>query len=161
VYSGKPYPGDIGHTGLDDDDGPDFLEIIDVHEPRAETGSQWAARLQRGAPLCACGCGEQITLRPQHRAPTKGIPRFLQGHHPNPLRILHAAVHAKKLLLTGDVCKKLGISESHYHRLEKYGVFPCPRRWGRLPRPRLRVFTPEDLSRLRAALWRWRRGSRK
>jgi hypothetical protein len=155
-----PYPGVIGHADLAGDDGPDFLEIVDVHEPRAETGSQWAARLQPDAPFCACGCGEQIRLRPQHRCPTKGTPRFIQGHHPNPLRLLHAAVHAKKLLLTGDVCKKLRISESRYHRLEKCGVFPSPTRWRRPPRPRLRVFTPEDVDRLRTALRKWRRRRR-
>jgi hypothetical protein len=109
------------------------------------------------APRCACGCGEQIQLKPQHRCATKGIPRYIQGHHPNPVRRFYAAVHAQGLLLTGDVCRTLQISEKQYHRLEAAGVFPQPRRWGSLPRPGMRVFAPDDVTKLRAVL---RRGSR-
>jgi len=64
--------------------------MIGIQVPRAETGSRWTYRLQPMAPLCACGCGEQIQLKPQHRCPTKGIPRYIRGHHPNPLRRLYA-----------------------------------------------------------------------
>jgi len=57
----------------------------------------------------------------QHRCPTKGIPRYIRGHHPNPLRRLYAAVRAQGLLLTREVCRKLRISETQYHRLERQG----------------------------------------
>jgi hypothetical protein len=112
------------------------------------------------APLCACGCGEQIQLKPQHRCPTKGIPRYIQGHHPNPLRRFYAAVRARGLLLTRDVCRKLRISETQYHRLEAAGVFPEPQRWGRLPRRRMRVFASGDVAKLRAALRKEPQGRR-
>jgi hypothetical protein len=108
--------------------------------------------MQVMAPVCACGCGEQIQLKPQHRCPTEGIPRYIQGHHPNPLRRFYAIVRAQGLLLTRDVCRKLRISEKQYHRLEAAGVFPEPQRWGRLPRPRMRVFKLGDVPVLRAAL---------
>ncbi len=130
--------------------------MIGIQVPRAETGSRWTYRLQPMAPLCACGCGEQIQLKPQHRCPTKGIPRYIRGHHPNPLRRLYAAVRAQGLLLTREVCRKLRISETQYHRLEAAGVFPQSRRWGRLPRPGMRVFAPENVARMRAVLRQFR-----
>jgi hypothetical protein len=147
-----PLPGYIGprKTKL-----PSVLKpvgMIGIQVPRAETGSRWTHRLQAMAPLCACGCGGQIQLKPQHRCPTKGIPRYIQGHHPNPLRRFYAVVRAQGLLLTRDVCRKLRISETQYHRLEAAGVFPQPRRWGRLPRPRMRVFAPGDVPGLCVAL---------
>ncbi|WP_373371369.1 HNH endonuclease [Stigmatella ashevillensis] len=37
----------------------------------------WLAKQQ--APLCACGCGERIVLKPSHRH--AGIPQFILGHH--------------------------------------------------------------------------------
>ena len=151
-----PYSEAIGLAAPVEARAPEITEIIEIREPRAETASGWAARLQAQASLCGCGCGEQIRLRPDHRAPTRGIPRFLQGHHSNPLRRLHAAIHAKGLLLTGEICKELGISETQYHRLEKAGVFRSPERWGLRPLPRLRVFTPDHVRALRAALRTWR-----
>jgi len=108
--------------------------------------------MQVMAPVCACGCGEQIQLKPQHRCPTEGMPRYIHGHHPNPLRRFCAVVRAQGLLLTRDVCRKLRISETQYHRLEAAGVFPQPRRWGKPPRLRMRVFAPGDVAGLRAVL---------
>jgi hypothetical protein len=124
-------------------------ETLEVHEPRAETRSRWADRVAPAAALCACGCGERIKIRPQHRCPSKGVPRYVQGHHPNPLRALYAYIKEEGLLTTGEVCEQLGISESSYHRLEASGVFPSPRRWGKWPRPKMRVFTQADAERLR------------
>jgi len=112
------------------------------------------------APLCACGCGEQVQLKPQYRCPTKGVPRYVLGHHPNPLRRFYAAVRAQGLLLTCDVCRKLRISETQYHRLETAGVFPQPRRWGKPPRLRMRVFAPGDVVRMRAVMRKGLRGRR-
>ena len=59
---------------------------------------------------------------------------------------------ARGLLLTRDVCRKLRISQSQYHRLEAAGVFPQPKRWGRAPRPGMRVFAPGDVALLRHRL---------
>jgi hypothetical protein len=147
-----PLPGYIGprKTALPSVLKP--VEIIGLRGARAETGSRWTYRLQSMAPLCACGCGEQIQLKPRHRCPTKGVPRYIQGHHPNPLRRFYSIVRAQGLLLTRDICRKLRISETQYHRLEAAGVFPQPRRWGCLPRPGMRVFAPANVARLRAAL---------
>jgi hypothetical protein len=152
MYPGYPLPEYIGPSKTASPSVLEPAEIIGIRVPRAETGSRWTHRLQAMAPLCACGCGEQIQLKPQHRCPTEGIPRYIHGHHPNPLRRFYAVVRAQGLLLTRDVCRKLRISETQYHRLEAAGVFPEPQRWGRLPRPGMRVFVPEDVARLRAAL---------
>jgi len=66
-----------------------------------------------------------------------GLPRYIHSHHPNPLQRFCAVVRAQGFLLTRDVCRKLRIPETQYHRLEAAGVFTQPRRWGRLPRPRI------------------------
>lgn len=44
-------------------------------EPRDE----WVRREQAKAPLCGCGCGEQILVKKEHRR--RGIPKFILGHH--------------------------------------------------------------------------------
>lgn len=31
--------------------------------------------------LCACGCGEYIEIKPYHREPKVGIPKYIPGHH--------------------------------------------------------------------------------
>jgi hypothetical protein len=83
-----------------------------------------------------------------------------QGQHPNPLRRFYAAVRVWGLLPTGDVCQKLRISETQYHRLESAWVFPEPRWWGRLPRLRMRVFEPGHVARLRSAMRKGLHGRR-
>lgn len=42
-----------------------------------EPGATWVAAQE--APLCACGCGEHIVIKPEHRR--RGIPKFIVGHH--------------------------------------------------------------------------------
>lgn len=39
----------------------------------------WVQERQATAPLCACGCGMPIRIRPDHKK--RGVPRFLHGHH--------------------------------------------------------------------------------
>jgi predicted DNA-binding transcriptional regulator AlpA len=129
-------------------------ETLEVTEPRAETASGWAARVQGEAPSCACGCGARVTVKPQHRAVSNGLPRYVSGHHPNPLRLMYVHIEEGGLLTTGEVCARLGISESGYHRLEASGVFPSPRRWGKWPRPKMRIFSAQEVKRLRGILAR-------
>jgi hypothetical protein len=132
--------------------GFQLLGIIGVQKLRETDLSGWTIRVTQAAPFCLCGCQKRIKVLPQHHAPSKGFPRYIPGHHPNPLRKLYAAVRAEGLLLTGDICRRLRISQSQYCRLEKHGVFPSSKRWGRAPRPRMRVFTPELVGVLRTAL---------
>src|SRR5262245_46923854 len=73
-----------GHVLVPEAKSVQVMKTLEVHEPRAERGSGWATRVQPEAPLCVCGCGERVTLRAQHRS--KGVPRYVHGHHPNPIR---------------------------------------------------------------------------
>ncbi len=131
-----------------------MTEILEVREPRAETAEQWAARGRTEAPLCGCGCGTLVELKARHRAPTKGVPRYVPGHHPNPLRQMYLQIEERTLLTTAQVCRRLGISESSYHRFEAAGVFPAPSRWGKWPRPEMRVFTAATARALASTLAR-------
>jgi hypothetical protein len=106
--------------------------------------------------LCDCGCGTALKIRPEHRSPSVGIPRFVRGHQPNPLHGLYARVHAERLLLMRDACNRLGISPSTYWRLESDGTFPKAERWGHQPRPDMRVFRRAGLRELKRRLERRR-----
>jgi len=75
-----PYPGDIGPQETDEDSGVYYDEILTVRAPRAETREAWALRVS--APTCACGCGGRIEVIPVHR--TRGMPKYIHGHHPQP-----------------------------------------------------------------------------
>jgi hypothetical protein len=72
---------------------------------------------------------------------------------------MYAQIDDAGLLTTGEVCRRLGISESGYHRLEAAGVFPKPLRLGRAPRPAMRVFKLAQLAHLRLLLDRHREES--
>jgi hypothetical protein len=145
-----PEPGVIGLADLFGDDMPDVLEIIDVRQPRAETGSQWAARLQRDAPCCACGCGDRIRLRAHHR--THGIPKYIQGHHSTPLRKAYQEFRNKGYVFLGELCRELGISTSAYRRMEAAGKMPKAPRHKGIGGMMVRVFRAEDVARLEPAL---------
>ena len=137
---------------------PKLVGIIGLRPSRADSASGWTIRVTQ-APVTPDSrpkkrfwrCRERIKIRPQHRAPSKGIPRYIQGHHPNPFRRLHGAVRARELLLTGDICRKLRIFETQYHRLEAAEILPKPQRWGLAPRPRMRVFKPGSATCVSAA----------
>src|SRR5689334_17300866 len=111
---------DTGHIGRAAAKQPDPLEhtvILEIHEPRAETRSGWARRVREEAPalLCACGCGRSVVVKGPHRS--SGLPRFIHGHHSNPIRRAYAQLRAKGFLLLGEACSQLGISEKVYRRL--------------------------------------------
>jgi predicted DNA-binding transcriptional regulator AlpA len=155
-----PEPGDTCPTFPCIRPTVEVTETLEVREPRAETSRRWAERTQAKAPLCACGCGTQVEVKPKHRARTKGLPRYVQGHHPNPLRRLYLYIEEEGLFTTGEVCAHLCISQSSYHRLETAGVFPPPRRWGKWPRSKMRVFTRAEVRSLERLLKRSRNDRR-
>jgi|HubBroStandDraft_5_1064220.scaffolds.fasta_scaffold158986_3 predicted DNA-binding transcriptional regulator AlpA len=153
----SPEPGDTCPSSACVRHTIEVTETLEVRESRAETASRWAARVRTEAPSCGCGCGTRVEVKPQHRAPTNGVPRYLPGHHPNPLRRMYTYIEEEGLLTTGEVCERLGISESSYHRFEASGVFPPSRRWGKWPRPAMRVFSSAAARALASALARHRR----
>lgn len=105
-----------------------LMGIIGLRASRAETGSQWTYRLLPTAPMCACGCGEQIRLKPQHRCPTKGTPCYIQGHHSTPLRRAYERFRKQGYMFLGEVCRELGISAKVHWRLEVAGKVPKAQR---------------------------------
>src|SRR5262245_27791127 len=106
-----PVLGDVGHLGGGGPGGVYHQEIVAVRFPRAETVEAWAERMNRsGRHLCQCGCGAALVILPRHRS--MGLPRYLHGHHPNPLRRGFDALRKKGYRLVGEVAKLLGVSEN-------------------------------------------------
>ena len=138
---GSPYPGDICLRGADGAAGVYYEEILTVRAPRAETREDWARRVQ--APTCACGCGGKIELIPVHR--TKGVPRYLHGHHPNSLRGGFDELRGRGYKLVGEVAAELGVSATTLRRMEEEGVIPEARRVKATSGKLVRVYTAEEL----------------
>jgi hypothetical protein len=152
-----PKPGDIGRGGSDGLPGIYHQEIVEVRFPRAETVEAWAERMNRsGRHLCQCGCGAALVILPRHRS--MGLPRYLHGHHPNPLRRGFDALRKKGYKLVGDVAKLLGVSENTVRRMEAEGVIQKARRVEIARGKSVRVFTAVASRRIvrTAAMARWR-----
>lgn len=145
-----PLPEDTRHL-------VDHVEVLEIQAPRAETGEAWAERMRAEAPLCACGCGERVNLKPSHRA--KGMPKYAHGHHSNPIRRMHANLRDAGYILLGEACKRLGISETSFRRLEAAKRIPAARRLTTSSQRSVRVLTEQDITRLlpMIAAWRQRR----
>lgn len=45
------------------------------------TVDDWVQKEQNKHRLCACGCGEEITIKRQHHKKSKKIPKYINGHH--------------------------------------------------------------------------------
>jgi len=76
-----------------------------------------------------------------------GLPRYLHGHHPNPLRLGFDALRQKGYKLVGDVAKRFGVSENTVQRMEAEGVIPKARRVALARGKGVRVFTAKEASR--------------
>lgn len=154
---GSPQVEHKGHVVSCDGRTVQVLKTLEIHEPRAERRSEWATRVQPTAPPCACGCGRLVELLPQHRS--KGAPRYIHGHHPNPIRRAYERLRSRGYRLIADVCSELGVSQTTLRRLEAEGVRPKAKRVAVLNGRSVRVFTDAQVTRLRATLAR-RNGER-
>lgn len=124
---------------------------LEVQEPRAETEAGWALRMNASeTPSCACGCGTKITLKARHRS--DGAPQYAHGHHPNPIRRAFAKLRAEGYLLLGEVCERLGVSETGFRRMEKAGLIASPRRVEAWKGRSVRVFCADDIKRIEEVL---------
>ena len=141
-----------GHVVSCDGRTVQVAATIEIQEPRAERRSEWATRAQPTAPPCACGCGRLVELLPQHRS--KGVPRYIHGHHPNPIRRAYERLRSRGYRLIADVCSDLGVSQTTLRRLEAEGVLPKARRLTVLKGRSVRVFTDAQVARLRYVLAR-------
>lgn len=55
-------------------------------------------------------------ILPRHRS--IGLPRYVHGHHPNPLRRSFDALCQKNYRLVGEVAELFGVSENTVRRME-------------------------------------------
>lgn len=122
---------------------------VKVGEPR-QTVDEWVEENQNNH-ICACGCGETIEIKPIHRAPTKGIPKFIHGHHRMNMTEFVETMNAGGLLTVSQAASEVGVSENTLRRAESKGwVTPERRTWG--DRPPMRLYRKDDLPGLRETL---------
>jgi len=118
-----------------------------VHVTREKLSvSEWAAAEDAKGHTCRCGCGKPIRIRPHHRR--KGVPLYLQGHHPMATTREVGRLREQDLLTSGAVARMLGVNLKTLLGLEGRLFDPVPREGKR----RLRVFTPEQVETLRSTL---------
>jgi hypothetical protein len=127
VSPDSPKPGDIGREGPAGPPGIYLRETIVVRFPRAETVEEWVERMNRGEkPHCGCGCGTQLMILPRHRS--MGLPRYVHGHHSNPLRCGLDKLREQGYKLVGEVATQLGVSGTTLRRMEAEGIIPKAKR---------------------------------
>jgi hypothetical protein len=90
--------------------------------------------------------GAELVILPRHRS--MGLPRYVHGHHPNPLRRGFDALRQKGYRLVGEVAKLLGVSENTVRRMEAEGVIPKARRMELACGRSVRAFTAKEVERI-------------
>ena len=116
-------------------------------EPRL-TNEEWARAENEKGHSCACGCGKKIKVRPDMRAATVRISRYIQGHHRMSMTKFVKELKAEGYLTVSQAARELGVSENTMRRAEGYGwVTPERRPWGN--RQPMRVYRKDDLPGLR------------
>jgi DNA-binding transcriptional regulator YiaG len=108
--------------------------------------SEWVAVEDAKERKCQCGCGKRIRVRKHHHR--KGVPKYLQGHHPMATTREVNQLREQGLLTSGAVARTLSIPLDTLRGLEGRLFERVPRHGKR----RLRVFTREQVERLRAVL---------
>ena len=118
---------------------------------RPLTAEEWAAQENERGHLCACGCGENVVVKPRHRAPSVGIPRFIHDHHKMDMAKFVEALGAEGYVTVGRAASDLGISRNTLRRAEAKGwVTPEWRKWGE--RRPMRVYARGAVGKLRAQM---------
>lgn len=93
---------------------------LDLQRP--PTPEEWLAAARKDPPLCGCGCGELIDIKPQHRL--KGIPTYRPQHAPSAKSQMVAAFREEGLLTVRGAAKELGISGTQVRRRIRAGLIP-------------------------------------
>lgn len=94
-------------------------------------------------------------MLPRHRS--MGVPRYVHGHHPNPLRRSFENLRRRGYRLVSDVAKTLGVSATTLRRMEAEGVIPQAKRVSYARRKEARVYTAAQLKKMAKARDRWRK----
>jgi len=147
---------DIGHgvAALAVSPAPRPPALMRQPRPRASMGG--AAQGSRRAPCLLCPEWASVVFEGVNLRDRSCYMAAMEGRCvpdlPNPLRRMYAHIDEGGLLTTAELCRRLGISEARYRRLEASGVFPRPRFWGRWPRPTMRVFSVQSVKQLRRVL---------
>jgi hypothetical protein len=125
-----------------------YEEILTVQFPYAETTTAWCERIKAAgpAPLCACGCGKRIVIRPRHRA--TGLPRYIVGHFKNPIQHGLAKLRSSGYKLLGEVAALIGVSETKFRSMEAEGLVPRARRLEYVRGRSARVYSATDVARI-------------
>lgn len=112
-----------------------------------QSAEEWAVA-EQGRHICACGCGQPITIRPDMRAATRGVPTFIHGHHRMRSQMEADRRAEAGLVSLNAAAKALGMGASTLSRAVAAGVVtPHGRGWhGAL------TFRVDDLPALKAAL---------
>lgn len=120
---------------------------VAVGEP-SQPVDEWVSE-QQGEHICACGCGRDIKIKRQHHS--KGIPKFIQGHHRMNMTAFVESMNAEGLLTVSQAAAEIGVSENTLRRAEHKGwVTPERRPWGN--RQPMRLYRRDDLPGLRERL---------
>jgi len=120
---------------------------------RPMTAAEWAEAENKKGHYCACGCGQRIEVKPQHHAPSEGVPRFLSGHHRMSMTEYVERLNAEGFLTVAQAAEALGTSETALRDAEDRGwAQPRRREWGN--RQPMRVYRASDLPDVRRRMER-------
>ena len=115
------------------------------------SNEEWAERENAVGHLCACGCGGRILVRPDMRAATVGIPKFIHGHHKMNMTAFVETLNADGYLTVSQAAVGLGIGENTLRRAEGKGwIKPEWKPWG--GREAMRVYKKANLPGLKDKL---------
>lgn len=95
---------------------------------------------------------------PVHR--TKGVPKYIHGHHPNPLRRGFEELREQGYKLVGKVAAELGVSVTTLRRMEEEAVIPKAKRIDFGGGKRMRVYKAEQLEKIASSRPRERWGAK-
>ena len=112
----------------------------------------WLAEAQASAPLCACGCGEQIVVQPVHRF--RGLPQYRNHHNPLAIEDFVRRCNEEGLVTVNQAADILGVGRTGFRRsLDRRGLPTVTRTWGPqqqalllIPRVALESVAPKPLT---------------
>lgn len=109
----------------------------------------WAEEENAKGHFCACGCGGRVQVLPMHRK--HGIPMYVPEHRPTQFGAEIRALHYQGLMTAQDVARELRLQRKSVLPLADEALRSAPQ-FGIHCSQQIRVFTPKEVAKLRAAL---------